>query len=283
VTNEPGADCASKGEIMPGSVERQVFGGQPHFTIATLVNNSEEYRGMVASFEAGGFTASDCEFLAVDNTGPVQTSAYAGLNGMLDAARAPYVILCHQDVRLIRDGRPELEERLAELDARDPNWALAGNAGGVRPGTLAVRISDPHGRDRRIGQLPQRVASLDENFIVVKRRARIGFSRDLDGFHFYGADICLVADILGYTAYVIDFHLEHSSAGRKESSFWEARAHFRAKWGRALRARWIQTTCSLIGVSGSPAAHFAAGLGAEPLAAVTKRLAGSAGWTGGRD
>jgi hypothetical protein len=260
----PPCDCASQGSVT--------------YSIATLVNDSAQHAALRASFEAGGFAGPDCEYLPIDNTGPVQTGAYRGLNEMLNAARGAYVILCHQDVRLIADGRAELDARLAELETLDPGWALAGNAGGVAPGRLAIRITDPHGTDRHVGALPARVTSLDENFIVVKRSARVGFSRDLDGFHFYGADICLVADILGYSAYVIDFHLRHLSAGAKSAAFSECEAAFRAKWSRALRARWMQTTCSLMKLSGDPLGRTIGRVAEGAAARFSRRLPRAAGF-----
>ena len=220
---------------------------RPAYTIATLVNDEAQYAQFLASFRAGGFVEPAVEFLAVRGA----TSAYAGLNALLAAARGQTIILCHQDVRLLADGRDRLDQRLAELGQRDPNWALAGNAGGAGPGRFAIRISDPHRRNHHVGALPTPVMSLDENFIVVRGDAGLSFSRDLDGFHLYGADICLVADVLGYTAWVIDFHLEHLSPGRKDQSFAKAEVRFRAKWGRALRARWMQTTCTLLRISGT--------------------------------
>lgn len=99
------------------------------------------------------------------------------------------------------------------------------------------------------------------------------FSRDLSGFHLYGADICLVADVLGWSAWVIDFHIEHLSPGRKDASFAEAEVRFREKWSRALRPRWLQTTCTLLRLSGNPVAHAVGGLGQKPFRAVLRRLA----------
>lgn len=255
----------------------------PAYTIGTLVNDQVQYQAMRASFAAGGFVEPDCEYIAVDNTGPVQTSAYAGLNRVLSSARGTYVILCHQDVRLIADGRTALDDRLARLQAQDPAWALAGNAGGVQPGRLAMRITDPHGRDRHVGRLPARVASLDENFMVVKRAAQVGFSRDLDGFHLYGADICLNADVMGWRAYVIDYHLEHLSPGNRSDAFAAAEKAFCAKWSRALRSRWVQTTCTLLRLSGSEIGAKAGQVAAKPLSGVLRRLNGaSRGWSQAR-
>lgn len=252
----------------------------PAYSIGTLVSDAEQYADMRASLAAGGFAEPDCEFLVVDNTGAGQTSAYHGLNAVLAAARGRYVILCHQDVRLIADGRVALDQRLAELEALDPNWALAGNAGGVAPGELAIRITDPHGRDRHVGTLPARVSALDENFLIVRRAARIGFSADLDGFHFYGADICLAADLSGRSSYVIDFHLEHLSPGKKNATFTIAQAEFRAKWSRALAPRWVQTTCALLHLSGDPLGNLAGRAMEGPFAKLSRRLPRARGWTG---
>lgn len=258
-------------------------GDEISFTIATLVNNTAQHAAMRASFEAGGFDVPDCEYLYVDNTGTGQTCAYRGLNALLNAAHGRHVILCHQDVRLIDDNRDTLSSRLAGLDRLDPSWALAGNAGGVRPGTLAIRISDPHGADRRVGHFPARVISLDENFIVVRRGARVGFSYDLTGFHFYGADICLNADVMGYSAYVIDFHLAHLSAGKKDLAFEEMEARFRAKWARALAPRWMQTTCSLVRLSGDRLGQIAGRLAERPFRKLSRRLPSAAGWSGSKE
>lgn len=248
------------------------------YTIATLVTDHAQYAAMRASLRAGGFGEEDCEYLYIDNSTANTACAYRGLNALLNEAGGVFVILCHQDIRLLEDQRADLDRRLAELDARDPDWALAGNAGGVAPGVLAIRITDPHGENQNTGSLPQRVVSLDENFIVVRRSARIGFSRDLEGFHFYGADICLNAAIAGYSAYVIDFHLAHLSAGHKSAAFARCEAAFRAKWERALSARWIQTTCALVRLSGTTTGQLAGRIAAAPLARISRRLPKAAGW-----
>lgn len=242
---------------------------KPRYTIATLVNDEMQYGAMLTSFRAGGFVEPEVEFLAAR----AAPSAPQGLNALLAAANGSFVVLCHQDVRLIADGRDVLDRSLADLADHDPTWALAGNAGGVAPGRLAMSITDPHGRGRRLGPLPARAMSLDENFIVVRTEAGLRFSRDLDGFHLYGADICLVADVLGWSAWVIDFHLEHLSPGRKDQTFSQAERRFRAKWSRALRPRWMQTTCTLARLSGSPIGHQLGTLVARLAGAISRRVA----------
>lgn len=245
------------------------------YTVATLVNNMDQYDAMKTSMIAGGFQTEDCEYLIVDNTLAPQTDAYRGLNALLAMARGDYVILCHQDIRLLTDTREDLDRRLKSLGNLDPRWALAGNAGGIRPGELALRITDPHGANQHTGSLPARVQSLDENFIVVRRSAHIGFSCDLSGFHYYGADICLHADIAGYRAYVIDFHIAHLSGGRKDESFFEMETAFRAAWQAKLRARWIQTTCNLVHLSGGSISQIAGRLAEQPFSKIARRLPGA--------
>lgn len=248
----------------------------PRFTVGTLVNDPAQYDAMRESLIAGGFDANSAEFLFIDNTAPQQTDAYRGFNALIHAARGTYVILCHQDVRLLADDCDTLTACLADLDARDPHWALAGNAGGIAPGKLALRISDPHGADRTTGELPQRVMSLDENFIVLKRSARVGCSVDLSGFHFYGADLCLNAAMAGHSAWVIDFHLLHLSGGTKSAAFDQAQDAFRRKWSHALRPRWMQTTCALVRLSGSGTGQHAGRYFERPVGGLLRRLPAAA-------
>ncbi|HET9640830.1 MAG TPA: hypothetical protein VFP12_16675 [Allosphingosinicella sp.] len=226
--------------------------GAIRFSICTLVTDLDEYAEMVESFSKGGFEGADCEFLYLDNSKSNAFDAFAGYNLFLTRASGDYLILCHQDILLLEQGRSALEKRLAELDELDPAWALCGNAGGVAGGKLAIRISDPHGADQSTGDFPARAAALDENFIVVRRDSNLALSHDLGGFHLYGADLCIVADMLGRTAYVIDFHLRHKSGGRTDANFYAARRAAIAKYRRALRSRWIRTTCTTFLVSGTP-------------------------------
>ena len=248
------------------------------YSIGTLVTDHALYTEMLASFRAGGFMGEDCEYFAIDNTGASQTSAFHGLNRVLNEANGDFVILVHQDVCLLNDHRAELDLRLAELDRRDPAWGVAGNAGGAGPGRLALRITDGHAANQKVGDLPARVSALDENLLIVRRSARIGFSANLDGFHFYGADLCLAAETLGHSAYVIDFHVHHLSKGNKSPAFYQSERAFRAKWARAFRPRWIQTTCALVYLSGERMTHAVGGVSQRLATKIARRLPGARGF-----
>lgn len=219
------------------------------FSICTLVTKPEQYAGMVASFRERGFLGDDCEYIAIDNSIDNSADAYTGGNSFITAASGEFIIICHQDILLI-DNRKQLEERLAELTTIDGQWAVCGNSGGVSPLRLATRITDPHGVDQKTMAMPARVMSLDENFLVLKRSANVGFSWDLSGFHLYGTDICIMADIMGRTAWVIDFHLEHLSPGTRDDGLMIARKALVDKYARAFRMRWIRSTCEIMFLSG---------------------------------
>jgi hypothetical protein len=224
----------------------------PAFSICTLVTNPVEYREVVESFASHGFGHQDCEYLYLDNSRGNRFDAYRGYNLFLSVARGEFIILCHQDILLLGDDRNMLERRLSELTAHDPDWGLCGNAGGRFDGTRAVRISDPKGEDRNRGPFPARVMALDENFIVVRRDANLALSHDLFGFHFYGADLCTIADIIGRSAYVIDFHLRHKSGGTVDERFYALQRAFVAKYQKAFRSRWMTTACASVPLAGSP-------------------------------
>ncbi len=205
---------------------------EPLFSVCTLVSDPAQHAAMRASFMGGGFSADLAEFLHLDNSAGNGWCAYVGLRRLLDAARGRYVVLCHQDVRLLSDGAAELASRLADLTDAAPDWGVAGNAG-VRPdGSLALRITDPHGAGQSRGPFPAQVLSLDENFIVVRREAGLRPSEMLSGFHLYGTDLCLQARMAGHSAWVIDFHLRHLSPGHVDAGFLRQQEAFERQWGQ---------------------------------------------------
>ena len=225
-----------------------VPGGEPdlRYSICTLVSNPSEYAGMVASFVEAGFREDLCEYLYCDNSRTNQLDPYAAYNIFLRSARGRYIVLCHQDILLSYDGIDKLEQLIRDLDARDPDWALLGNAGGIGLGHHAIRITHGDGREFNTGHFPARVQSLDENFIVAKRSANLGLSHDLHGFHFYGTDLCQNAIFLGLSAWVVDFHLLHKSAGKFDGSFLEAYRQICRKYRSTHRDGYIQTTCAIL-------------------------------------
>jgi hypothetical protein len=223
------------------------------YSICALVTNIEEYESMLKSFKQKGFNETNSEFLYIDNTERNIFNAYSGLNHFLTNASGRYVILCHQDIILEHDNEQNLGQCLSELDSMDKSWALAGNAGGVNLSELAIRITDPGGTSK-IGTFPSKVVSLDENFIVVNQKNRVCLSGDLEGYHLYGSDLCIIADILGFNNYVINFHLTHnsdSSSVKIPNSYYIDQQKLILKYRRALRGRFIRTTCSRFFVSNS--------------------------------
>jgi|tagenome__1003787_1003787.scaffolds.fasta_scaffold20621358_1 hypothetical protein len=226
------------------------------FSICTFVTSHSEYAEMVRSFREGGFDGPDCEYLYLDNSERNAFDAFVGGNIFLREAAGIYIILCHQDVLLHEDKRTDLEARLKELDALHSNWALCGNGGGTESGELVIRVTDPHGVNQSRGTFPARITALDENFIVVRRDANLSLSHDLSGFHLYGADLCILADVLGRTAWVIDFHLHHKSPGKVDRAFDAALRAIEKKYRRAFRSRKIQTTCARFSLGNSALNRF---------------------------
>jgi hypothetical protein len=226
--------------------EKRMQEKRPRFSICSVVNRPAQYREMVASFQAGGFTAAaGCEYLYLDNATENRHESFAGYNLLLRAAQGDYVILCHQDVTLLEHGIARMNEVIAELDALDPDWGLFGNAGGYWPNRFAMWLQDRDGAALTVGApLPRRCYSLDENFIVVRADANLALSRDLNGYHLYGAELCIVGAQLGHQAYIVDFFLRHWGEGRMDATFYIIRQAMLEKYGQVPVLRIMKTMCT---------------------------------------
>jgi len=217
------------------------------FSICTIVTNMREYEEAKQSFEACGFT-DDCEYLVADNISGNQFSAYEAIAGFLKQSSALYLILVHQDVRCI-DNKETLVGCLNRLTQLDKKWAVCGNAGIVGYHEERFYLNNA-GKEIITQGLPARVVSLDENLLIINRNTNLTISSDLTGFHLYGSDLCLVADFLGYTSYVIPFMVNHLSLGNIEE-LKPYKEVFIRQYGKKLRNRFIETTCTKFYLSNS--------------------------------
>lgn len=209
------------------------------FTICTIVTDMKEYDSAKQGFENCGFS-ENCEYLIADNTLGNQFSAYEAIAAFIKRSSGRYLIIVHQDVRCI-DHKEKLIECLAELTQLDENWAICGNAGNLGYREKRYYINNA-GEEIITHGLPARVSCLDENMLIINRDTNLTISADLDGFHLYGSDLCLVADFLGYNCYVIPFMVKHLSTGNID----ELQLHsgkFISQYGKKLRGRFIETTC----------------------------------------
>ncbi len=222
------------------------------FSFCTLTNNLQEYQEMVNSANMAGFDEKNSEFLYLNNSRKNEFEAYQGLNLMMSHARGEFLILCHQDILFNEDKLSKLEKCLDDLEKMDKNWAVAGNAGGVHLKKYAKYFVNGRNEKEIVGSFPTKVSSLDENFLILKTQAQLSFSKNLAGFHFYGTDICLVAEFLGYNCYVIDFLLTHKGKGNMDASFFKLKNDIIKKYEQTKKSRLVQTTCDRFYVSNSP-------------------------------
>jgi hypothetical protein len=216
-----------------------------------LVTRPDEYAGMVQSAFSAGFCGPDVEFLYLDNSSVNRFDGFSGANKFIDVAKGKYLIYCHQDVLFDFDGFDQLCSKIEELNFLDPGWAILGNAGKKCNSEAVVRITDPGVTNMSKGKFPEKVMTVDENFMVINLSAKLGCTKGLSGFHLYGADLCCNAYDLGYSVYVIDFHLRHKSAGNADESYYRVQESLIDMYKKRKKARVVQAMCSRFFVSSS--------------------------------
>jgi hypothetical protein len=228
------------------------------FSVCTLVLRDDRYRKMVGSFTAKGFNASNSEFIALDNRGENRFDGFSWLRRVLPDARGRYILFCHDDVELVSDDYDDLIRVLGSLEAQDPGWTVAGNAGHVAGGVRSWRSSrvryliSPGNRVKRHGLIPSEVESLDDNFFVINRSNLVLGSLSLKGFHFYASDLVLNSERSGGRAYVIPFEVLHDSNGTLSPAYYELRKLFRKEHGvyHPLRVYITTTGVQWFGAAG---------------------------------
>lgn len=220
------------------------------YSICTLVTDFEQYNTMKQSFLENGFFYN-CEYLFIDNSKQNEHDGYSGVNHFINTSNAEYVIICHQDIVINFDKRDKLDSIIAELEKNDPRWGILGNAGGnERFEKIFTNLNDLYLNDKE-KDLPQKVSSLDENFLLINKKMNISCSVDLCGFHFYGTDLCLQALCKGCHCYVVDFYLTHLGKGGIDTTFYLNKKALITKYHHLFQDKYIRTTCSKLFISQS--------------------------------
>lgn len=222
------------------------------FRICTITNKPYQYAEMKASFLEAGFDENRCRYEVFDNAQANAYDPYRTISAVMEVATEPYVIFCHQDVLANKgDGFDKLLAGLEDLTQKDAKWAIAGNAGALENLTTIFNIDDPYGVANH-DNFPERVYTLDENFLVLRTGTGLRTSKGLSGFHLYATDLCLQATRCGFSCYVINFHLTHLSGGSPESDdFQKALSKFIQHWNSYFTLCLIHTPCVFISLSRS--------------------------------
>lgn len=165
-------------------------------------------------------------------------SAGMAYNRALDEARADVLVLAHQDVYLPGGFLAGALEQLRQLDAQDPDWALAGVAGLDSRQTFHGRTWSS-GLGALLGEPPAgpvAVETLDEMLLFVRRGSALRFDEDMPGFHLYAADAIQIAKARGQRSYVIDTPAVHHSRAvvALDASYRKAYRYMQRKWRSEL-------------------------------------------------
>ncbi|MEZ5437928.1 MAG: sulfatase-like hydrolase/transferase [Lysobacteraceae bacterium] len=156
------------------------------------------------------------EWILIDNSNNLAGTSISKLYREASArASGELIIFCHQDVYFPPDWEIQLEASITQLDEADPAWGVIGSVGialkdAENPYSRRVvgHWCDPGGY-RRIGELPARVQSLDEQWMGIRVSKMLSFDESLPGFHCYGVDICQSAMRKGLNCYAIDAFVWH--------------------------------------------------------------------------
>jgi len=191
---------------------------------------------------------ADVEYLPIDNTGGVFSTAGEALNHGAALATNDYLVFVHQDVYL--HSLRKLEHAAGML-ADDPSIGVLGAAGITASGRIVGRI-----RDRAIllgtpASRPTEVDSLDELLFMVPRgliaREPLSEAPEL-GWHAYAIEYGLRARSLGLRVCAVDLRVTHNSLTANLDRLDVAYAAVAARHPGSLPVR---ATCGWIGGRGA--------------------------------
>ena len=160
--------------------------------------------------------------IKINNDDNQFTSARAAYNSVLESANGNYLVFVHPDMRF--QDKNALHDALAQV-VKIKNLGVAGVSGCPdkvhhHRSTLVTSIvhdNPPHRFGKLIDKITE-VQTVDECFFVMKKSfcEAHPFS-DIEGWHMYAVEQCLVALLNGRRNYVVPARMWHFSTGSSEN------------------------------------------------------------------
>jgi len=146
-------------------------------------------------------------------------------------AKANIIVTCHQDVIFDADFTTRVMEKIKNRQ----NFGTIGMAGITFDDKTAGGVRFP--TDYKFAVLPEAEVMInDELCIIFRKDSGLKFDEKFDGFHFYGADLCLQALNKGLKNYAVDcgvIHLSVDGAGdipELQKNYFPALIKLKQKW-----------------------------------------------------
>lgn len=216
------------------------------YSLCLLCRNSEYKQNFIDELPAS--FQECCDILALDNS-LNKYDGYSAARKFLKNATTKYIIICHDDVRLNGLSLHELDTQIQGKERFDPSARVFGIAG------VSVNYSFPpikyghyfaHNEEYWGFGDDGRASSLDECFIIIRNELDIHPSSFLKGFHFYASDLCINAELSGYSSYVIDFPVTHKSTGSLNREFFNSKDTFTKHLNKIGYHKKYATTCTVL-------------------------------------
>lgn len=233
---------------------------RPRFSVVACISDINVYDSCLLNSIKRARGNHQIEIIPIYNMSNVY-SASSALNIGIDVSKSDFVIFAHQDVSLLGDWFTILENVISSIDG---DWGVIGSAGialkygrtdiGRWGGSIDVRtvaVGSVWDNENNLNDPPywdglkelSKVHCVDECLLVLNKRSGLRFDNSFNGFHFYGADICLQARAAAYPVYAADLPIIHH--GQHSSSFAGDRRYWR--YLRLLHNKWNARFPELLG------------------------------------
>jgi len=186
-------------------------------SIITLVNDMNHYYKFMQTLKQQK-GQHNIEIIAIPNFNNMFTSLSKALNCGLNVCNSENVILCHQDLLVPNDWLNRIRKNIQQLEVDKVDWGVIGPAGITMNHIPHYYLLDNsmkkmHEHDK----FRNEVFCLDELCMIIKKSSGLKFDEQLDGFHFYGLDLCTSALKKGLRNFAIDAWCCHNSGDGKQN------------------------------------------------------------------